>query len=37
MVYFGALSDNEMVAVEVSPATLKEKLPQTSRKLFGRM
>lgn len=37
LVYFGALSDDEMVAIEVSPATLKEKLPQTLRKLFGRM
>lgn len=36
LVYFGALSDDEMVAVEVSPASLKEKLPPSFRKVFGR-
>ncbi|KAK9502930.1 hypothetical protein O3M35_011610 [Rhynocoris fuscipes] len=37
LVYFGALSDSEMVAVEVSPSSIKEKLPPSKVKLFGKM
>ncbi|XP_014284862.1 U3 small nucleolar RNA-associated protein 4 homolog [Halyomorpha halys] len=38
LVYFGSLCDGEMVAVEISPVTLYEKLPPSlKQKRFGRM
>uniref|UniRef100_A0A1B6CBI0 Anaphase-promoting complex subunit 4-like WD40 domain-containing protein n=2 Tax=Clastoptera arizonana TaxID=38151 RepID=A0A1B6CBI0_9HEMI len=38
LVYFGSLSNNEMLAVEVNPITLSEKLPPSlKQKRFGAM
>ncbi|XP_024085750.1 U3 small nucleolar RNA-associated protein 4 homolog isoform X2 [Cimex lectularius] len=38
LVFFGMLGEDEMIAVEISPVTLKEKLPTNfKQKRFGRM